>query len=257
MLMLTSATRFVAGAGLSTTPGISMYSVRHLLALLLLPFLLATATAAAEEPAEWISAAKARSVEDISLWTRTIPGAQLKAFRGAMHTDAPMPNVVAMLYDAPNMVQWIFRCNEARILGTADNGDTYVYLRINGIWPVGDRDAIVRVHPVLNARTGEVVVSGTAAPDYIPPAEGYVRIPAIESSWKLTPMTGNLVRVEWTGHVDPAGNIPRWLANTVATLVPRYTLRQVRSLLKEPQWRTPETRDRGTALLGQIRNVIR
>lgn len=206
---------------------------------------------------DWVIAAKARSPEDISLWTRTVPGAELKAFRGAMHTEAPMASAVAMLYDATNMTEWIFRCREARILGQAENGDTFVYLKIEGIWPVGDRDAIIRAHPVLNERTGELIIRGTAEPGHIPPVDGYVRIPAIESSWRLTPVADGLVRIEWTGHIDPAGYVPRWLTNALATWVPRHTLRYVRNLLDDPQWRTTAVQDQGKALLGAIRNVIR
>lgn len=217
--------------------------------------LLAQVTLAAQE--DWVIAAKARSPEDISLWTRTVPGAELKAFRGAMHTDAPMASAVAMLYDATNMTEWIFRCREAHILGQAENGDTFIYLKIEGIWPVGDRDAIIRAHPVLNEATGELVIIGTAELDYIPPVDGYVRIPAIESTWRLTPTPGGLIRIEWTGHVDPAGYVPRWLTNALATWIPRHTLRQVRGLLDDPRWRAPAVQEKGKALLGNIRNIIR
>ena len=222
--------------------------------LITLLLMLAAGQLVAETEDGWVVAAKAREPQDISLWTRVVPGAELKAFRGATHTDVPLANAVALLYDVATMPEWIFRCREARILGVADNGDTFVYLKIHGIWPVGDRDAIIRVHPVYNAKTGELVVTGTAAPGYAPEVPGYVRIPAIESSWRMTPVAGNLLRIEWSGHVDPAGNIPRWLSNSVATLVPRYTMREVRNLLQAPAWRTAATRDRGNALLAQVRS---
>jgi hypothetical protein len=227
-------------------------AIRLLAALCLLSF-----TALAAEPAnEWVIAAKARSPEDISLWTRVVPGAELKAFRGATHTDAPMPNVVAMLNDQPTLCKWTFRCKDVRLAGTAENGDIYLYLQIRGIWPVSDRDAIIRAHPVLNTRTGELIVTGTAAPDYLPRSPDHVRIPAIESTWRLTPTSGNLIRFEWTGHIDPAGNIPTWMANVVATLIPRYTLNKIRKLLEEPQWRSPAARDAGAAMLQQVRTRV-
>lgn len=227
---------------------------RFLAALLLIPAL----ALGAETPEDgWVIAAKARSPEDISLWTRYIPGAQLKAFRGATHTDMPLPNVVALLTDTETMPQWIFRCTEARVVGTAENGDTFFYVRINGIWPLEDRDAIIRAHPVYYPLTGELVIHGTAEPDYLPRAKDAVRIPSIESTWRMTPVQGNLVRIEWTGHVDPAGNVPRWLSNTVATLVPRFTMRSVRNLLNEPRWRSPAAREKGSAHLAQVRNVVR
>lgn len=200
----------------------------------------------------WVTAAKARSPEDISLWTRTVPGAELKAFRGATHTDAALANTVAMLSDTSVMCDWIFRCHEARIVGEDSNGDTFVYLKIKGIWPVSDRDAVIRVHPEIDRKTGELLISGTAAPDYLPRASDHVRIPAIESTWRLTPTADKLLRIEWTGHVDPAGNVPRWLANSLATLVPRYTLRHMRAVLDDPAWRSPAAAATGQALLQKM-----
>lgn len=232
----------------------------HRLRILLLT-VLACAWAALAVGAEddgWVIAAKARNPQDISLWTRNVPGAPLKAFRGATHTDVALPNVVALLYDASSMCAWVFRCKEARIVGVDQaTGDTFVYMAVRGIWPVGDRDAIIRVHPVWNVRTGELSVQGTAAPTYLPKTEGHVRIPAIESSWRFTPAGNNLLRIEWTGHIDPGGNVPLWLANTVATLVPRYTLRQVRDLLQESGWRSNAARDAGLAQLNQVRTQVR
>lgn len=210
---------------------------------------------AADKEADWVVAAKARSPQDISLWTRVVPGAELKAFRGATHTDADLASVVAMLNDERTMCTWSFRCAEVRKVGTADNGDIYFYMKVKGLWPVADRDAVIRAHPVLNTRTGELVVTGTAEPDYLPRSPTHVRIPSIESTWRMTP-ANNLVRLEWTGHIDPAGNIPRWMSNTIATLIPRYTLNKMRQLLEEPQWRSPAARESGQTVLGQIRTKV-
>lgn len=227
----------------------------RLLAFLALFLFLPAGASAAEDG--WVLAAKARKPEDISLWTRYIPGAELKAFRGVTHTSAPMDSVIALLHDATRMQEWVFRCREARILGQAENGDTYVYLKISGIWPVGDRDAVIRVHPTYNPRTGEIDMQGIAAPDYLPRNPDYVRIPMIESSWKLTPAPMGLTRIEWTGHVDPAGSVPRWLSNLVATLVPRHTLSSVRDLLDGETYRTPAQRELGHDWIEKIRAASR
>ena len=93
----------------------------------------ATSAPAAEG---WVSAAKARSPEDISLWTRTIPGAELKAFRGATHVRAAMPNAVSMLNSTEAMCRYVFRCKHAELLGVgaramADQGVAWVLSRMS------------------------------------------------------------------------------------------------------------------------------
>ena len=222
-----------------------------LLCTTLLALLLSGVAGAASDG--WVTAAKARTPEDISLWTRSVPGAALKAFRGATHVAVPMESAVAFLYDTSVMTQWIFRCREARILAEESDGSMLVHLKIKGIWPLEDRDAVIRVTPTLDTATGELRLTGIAAPDYLPKQAGYIRIPSIESSWLMKPAANGLLRIEWSGHVDPAGNVPLWLANTVVTLVPRYTLKHMRELVAEPKWQTPAQRELGARLIERTR----
>lgn len=222
-----------------------------LLCATLLALLLSGAASAASDG--WVTAAKARTPGDISLWTRSVPGAALKAFRGATHVPVPMESAVAFVYDIPTMTRWIFRCQEARLLAEESDGSRVIHLKIKGIWPMEDRDAVIRVTPTLDTATGELRLTGIAAPDYLPKQEGYIRIPSIESSWLMKPAANGLLRVELTGHVDPAGNVPLWLANSVVTLVPRYTLKHMRELVAEPKWQTPAQRELGARLIERTR----
>lgn len=237
-----------------------MTRTAHLFALTLglLAAVLAPA-ATAKDTADtdgWVVAAKARSPSDISLWTRTVPGAQLKSFRGATHLETGMESMVAFLYDTSLMQDWLFRCKEARILEDRPDA-TYVYLRIKGIWPLEDRDAVVKVVPEFVAATGEIRLRGTAAPDFLPKQEGHIRIPAIESTWLMRPAGQGQVYVEWWGHVDPAGNVPRWLSNSIATLIPRYTIKQVREQITADRWKSAASLEAGSKLLERIRQTPR
>lgn len=217
------------------------------------PVALATEPSPAPDDGGWISAAKARTPEDISLWTRMVPGAELKAFRGATHVKVPMESMVAFAYDTAAMPDWVFRCKQARILADNPDGSVYVYMTIDGIWPLEDRDAVVKVTPEYVPATGEVRLTGIAAPDYFPHQPGFIRIPSIETSWSIRPVDDGMLRVEWTGHVDPAGNVPRWLANSVATIIPRYTLKHLRELVADPKWQRPEHFSAGEKLLDRVK----
>lgn len=220
---------------------------------LLLATLSPTATAQDAEGEDWVVAAKARSPSDISLWTRTIPGAELKAFRGATEVTVPLESTLAFLYDVQAAPEWLFRCKEVRVLEERPDGSLFIYMTFKGIWPVEDRDAVVRVVPTFKTATGEVLLTGTAAPDYLPPEKGHIRIPAIESTWLLRPAADGRLYVEWTGNVDPGGAIPLWLANTVATLIPRYTLREMREELGNDSWQQTTARGQGGVLLESIK----
>lgn len=233
----------------------SLFALIALSLGLLLATLSPTATAQDAEGGDWVVAAKARSPSDISLWTRTIPGAELKAFRGATQVTVPLESTLAFLYDTQAVSEWMFRCKEARVLEERPDGSLLIYMTFKGIWPVEDRDAVVRVVPAFNTATGEVLLTGTAAPDYLPPVEGYIRIPAIESSWLLRPAPEGRLYVQWTGQVDPGGAIPLWLANVVATLIPRHTLKEMRNELAQAEWQQPGKQAQGAALLEHIKRI--
>jgi hypothetical protein len=218
-------------------------------AALLLP-LLSLAGATADDG--WVPASKARSPEDLSLWTRYVDGAQLKAFRGMSHTRAPLHAIVTFLNDVERSPDWIFRCREARLLQRDYGGDTYIYMRYKGIWPMEDRDAVIRLTSRYNPLTGEVLLNAEAAPDYLAPVEGVVRVPSIHSQWRLQPADDGLIRMTFTGHVDPGGFLPLWLANTLVTLIPRYTIRDAQEILDGPDYRSEDKLAHGRAILAEF-----
>lgn len=203
----------------------------------------------------WVIAAKARSDSDISLWTRVIPGAELKAFRGATHVQVPLESAVAFFNDVPSMPKWIFRCKEARVLAEMPDGTKYIHLKIDGLWPLEDRDAVIKATSRYVSETGDLQMLGVAAPDYLPKQEGYIRIPAIETTWNIRATDDNQLRVQFSGHVDPAGSVPRWLANALVTMVPRYTLKHMHDLVVDPKWQQAEQRQLGARLLERVKHA--
>lgn len=203
----------------------------------------------------WVVVARARSPDDISLWTRHIAGAELKAFRGATELELPVEGLLAFLDDVPRMTKWLFRCRQAKIITRLDDGVVYIYLQIEGIWPVEDRDAVVKVVPEYTAATGTIRLVGTAAPDYLPPSEGYVRVPSLETTWLMRPAGEGRIYVEWSGHVDPGGKVPRWLSNVLAPLVPRHTLQHLREETAQPLWLHPAQREHGAEMLARFRKL--
>jgi hypothetical protein len=183
---------------------------------------------------DWVCAAEARAPSDIALWSRNVPGMALRAFRGRTRCAAPFERVVGLLLDIPQMRQWLFRCAEARVVSDTPAGERIVYFAVDGIWPLGDRDAVLRVRPTFDAATGAVTFAGVVAPDVLATVPGKVRIVSITSSWRVVPTSDGLVEVEWVGQVDPVGHAPPWLVNTVAVQAPRYGLRRMHQLLDGP-----------------------
>ena len=121
--------------------------------------------------------------DDIVVWTRTIPGAPLKDFRGRMVIDKPLDAVAAGVTDTATYPEWFFQMQEARILEGSSMDDVYVYFVIGGIWPVSARDAVARATVTQDPKTLAIRMIADATPDKIPPVQGLVRMPKMKPVW--------------------------------------------------------------------------
>lgn len=180
---------------------------------------------------DWMRVATAREDSEVSIWSRYVSGEQMKQFRGETHIATSTERTLALLLDTHAMPGWLWRCDDARILHKAGPREYIVYMRFRAFWPLADRDAILRVVPEYEAKTGTLALTGTAMPDYLPAMPGVVRVPAIASRFVLQP-AGRKMRVEMTGHFDPGGIVPLWAANLFVTVFPKHSLTRMREILE-------------------------
>lgn len=195
--------------------------------------------------------------DGISVWTRRLPDAELKDFRGRMEVDRPLAVVVAALTDFPGYSQWFLHMREVRVLEGGALADVFIYFVIDGVWPVSDRDAVARAEVTQDSDTLAVRMMLSATPQKIPPIAGRVRMPVLWSGWELTPLSPTITRIEVIGSADPGGKIPRWLANAAVEMMPRATLRGLRRQLAQPKYTDPETLFAADPLLRDLRAHLR
>lgn len=201
---------------------------------------------------EWQKAAVAREPSEVSIWTRYISGQQMKQFRGETHAGSSLVSALAMIQDMDAMPSWLYRCKSARILQRDGYRELYIYLTFAGIWPLQDRDAVIRIAPTYDAKTGSVTLTGTAAPKFLPPRPDMVRVPAIAATFVFEPLENNLLRLELTGHFDAGGVVPIWIANLVVTILPKYSLTEMREILEGDYYRSEMRLASGEAALRDI-----
>ena len=217
------------GGGAAARPGLPAAVRSSLRFLLLAALCLGGNTARAD--GDWMRVATARSDSDVSIWSRYISGQQMKQFRGETHIVTNTEQTLALLLDTDAMPGWLWRCDNARILNKVSAREYIVYLRFRAFWPLSDRDAVLRVVPSYDTKTGTLTLTGSALPDYLPRMQGVVRVPAIASSFVLQPGAKKM-RVEMNGHFDPGGIIPLWAANLFVTVFPKHSLTQMREILE-------------------------
>lgn len=191
-------------------------------------------------PAAWEVTHQADSTNDITTWKQSLEGAALDAFKGEVTVNHSLLSVLAVLADVEQFPQWVFQCDSARLLPKAGPNITYLY--IDGIWPVSDRDIVVRSTLMQNADSLAVTIHSVALPRLLPQSDGVVRVPALDNRFVLTPLGPEKTHIVFTTYADPGGLIPAWLANFVAESAPYDTLNDMRERLRLPlyQQATPK-----------------
>src|SRR5260221_3028498 len=109
-------------------------------------------------------------------------------FRGVTRVQSRLSAFVALFKDLDRMPEWAYRIRKAERLKAISETESYAYTVNSLPLPLYDRDVIVHSTIAQDPGTLKVTFHGSAAPDYVPRNERYVRVPVVESSWTFTPL---------------------------------------------------------------------
>ena len=132
----------------------------------------------------------------------------------------------------------------ARIFSTAcvkstvkDLDNIFLYLHIDGIPPVADRDVVVKAEMWQDPISMEMSMEGHSVDNGMPVHSGIVRIPDMTAGFRVKPISPTVTEIELSGSVDPGGAIPIWASNMLITVLPRLSLDNLRAKLAKPDYR--------------------
>ena len=148
-----------------------------------------------------------------------------------------LSSLVAIIKDPANHKDWVCLNKYASFLQVDNPFHWVYYAQTDSPWPVVDRDLVVEGHLRQNPKTLEIEIDAEALPDFIPPKQGYIRIPYSKSKWILTPEPGGWVHVQFMVEINVGGSIPKWLSNLTAAKGPYESIIAFRNQLKKAQYK--------------------
>lgn len=177
----------------------------------------------------------------LRIFTCPIPSSSFLSFVAVANIDAPQHSVLSLLYDIDVATEWVWKTREMRVLRELDesNEGRVVYQLVSAPWPVTDREIISRSTAYMDPETSEAFIRIECLPDFLPENERYVRVRQLEGAWNILPLSENSCRVIFRLHIEPAGEIPSWLANIAVIDTPYHTLCNLREMVKREKYRTP------------------
>ncbi len=172
--------------------------------------------------------------DGIKIYTRNQPNSQLKSFKGEITFKADVHKVNLIVGDARNIEWWDKDIIEKRVLAFEENKMIRYFLVYDVPWPFSKRDLALEAIISIDPRTGDRIVASKPVLNLVPEKDGLVRIKNYWQKWIVHPMDNGFVHVTLEGFVDPGGNIPWWLYNTVITETPMRVMTGMRDRVLSP-----------------------
>ncbi len=169
---------------------------------------------------EWVPI-RNDELRHIKTWAKHEDGKRLRSFKAEGVWDVSLDALARTYTDVPNMPRWYWETLESRMLKKVSNTEYFYYMRFNAPLNLPDRDAVF--HAVIepySPKRGYWQITVKAAPDYLPPKPGLVRVVAQDLVARVTPLGKSQIKFETEGYVDPGGSVPAWTINFVQQRVP-------------------------------------
>lgn len=174
---------------------------------------------------------------NIQVYTRSVPGSNIKEVKAATEINATPEKVFALLLDSDKFVEFMPYIDEARTVARESPDVWYLYQRIPPPL-ISERDYTLRHQKLVDTQRGHYELRWDAANDHGPTAKvGVVRVELCTGSYILDGLDGGTrTRITYQLHTDPGGSLPKWIVNFAnSTSVPNL-LRAIVNRVANPNY---------------------
>jgi hypothetical protein len=152
-----------------------------------------------------------------------------------MVVDASLDKIIVMFEDEKALPVWYYQCKEVQLLKDEGPQDKILYIVLDLPWPVAQRDSIFRRSKSLDVNTGAISYSIKALPDELSVKKGKIRVQAINSIWRFTPLADGKVEIYFQQHSNPGGSIPTFIVNQLVKDIPFNSLKNFRQFIMDAE----------------------
>ena len=174
-----------------------------------------------------------KSAEGIEVYTCKTTDSKINSIRSNFSLNLPFSELSKALLDWPNFNQWQYKIRKTELLKTISKVELIYRAELIAPWPVSNRDLILHVKLSPGPNPNEYQFTIIGKPDFIPPREGFVRVPVSDGSWQIKVVGPERIDIQYSLMVDPGGAIPAWLLNLSLAEGPFETFKGLREYLED------------------------
>ena len=183
--------------------------------------------------------------EGVSVHTQKVKGSGYLRFKGEVVVESDVDTLVALMYDTPNAVEWIYNCDQSMTLAQVSFESNFILQVYDFPFPVSDRQvllhsqlsytptgALLTTEEANNFCTGKTTSKCLEVLDF-----EFVKMPISKGSYEFIRLQKHQTKVIWTQHTDPGGSISEWLVNLMVVDTPYETLLALKDEVKKEQYK--------------------
>ena len=162
----------------------------------------------------------------IQIYTRSLPKSNFKEYKATAQINASLDTILDELWNAP---QYKDGCapGVSYSLGNYSHNARIFYAKKELPWPIKDRDIITLLtfHRISDKK---VKLTLESLPDQLPELPKTIRIKELMGHWLLEALPNNTVRVTQQLYVNPEGNLPAVVTNSLLVKGPFKTFNELK-----------------------------
>lgn len=172
-----------------------------------------------------------KSAEGIEVYTCKMEDSKINSIQSSFTVSASFSRLSEALIDWNNFPKWQYKIVKTEMLKKISNNEFIYRAELQTPWPVSNRDLILHVKMASTSNPNEYHFSAIGKPDFIPPREGFVRVPVSEAHWYIKVEGASKIHIKHSILIDPGGSIPAWLMNLSLAEGPYETFKNLRKYL--------------------------
>ncbi len=172
-----------------------------------------------------------KSAEGIEVYTCPVADAKINSIQSTFTLSASISELSKALLDLENFHQWQYKIGKTELLKRISEEEFIYRAELETPWPVSNRDMILHVKLSRGPSPHEYHFSAIGKPDFIPPRDGFIRVPLSEADWYITFVDHKKLEIKHSILIDPGGAIPAWLMNLSLAEGPFETFKNLREYL--------------------------
>ncbi len=170
--------------------------------------------------------------DSVLVYTCHQPESKIKSIKANFTVRAKLSELTARVMDVNSYTTWQYRIIKSSVVKNINERELIFHSEVSAPWPVSNRDMVAHLTAEQDKLTKTVTITIRGVPDFIPPMNNdVVRVQQSLGKWVVTPLSKDLLKVEYTFIVDPGGSIPSWLVNMAAAEGPSYTFQHFRQIM--------------------------